>query len=266
MAKQRKPFFCVDRVIPIHDKSRAALAAVEENPDNQPRLPRRLPGVSGHPAKISIETGKRWMKGKLLGVRFMDGTKLQKDKVKQYAPQWSKYANIRFDFSAGAKAELRVSFEFDPGSSWSAIGTDCLDKKYFPKSEPTVNFGWFDEDTEENEFRRVIVHEFGHAIGAVHEHQVPAGGIQWNLPAVYAKFSGPPNNWSKADIDFNIVDKYTVNQLNGTAFDKKSIMLYAFPAKLILGPPALKKLGTTDNTQLSSKDKSFIGKFYGKPA
>jgi hypothetical protein len=264
MAKRRK-HFCVDRVIPMHDKQRAAAAAVRENDDNRPRMPKRLPGVSAHPAKISIETGKRWKSGRVLGVRFMDGTKFLKDKVKLYAVQWSEQANIRFDFSTGRKAELRVSFEFDPGSSWSAIGTDCLDTQSFPKNEPTINFGWLDEDTEEIEFRRVIVHEFGHAIGAVHEHQVPSGGIQWNKAAVYKAFSGPPNHWSKADIDFNILDKYSVDQLNGTAFDKKSIMLYAFEPALILGPPALKKLGTTENNRLSPKDKSFIRKFYGKP-
>jgi len=110
----------------------------------------------------------------------------------------------------------------------------------------------------------VIVHEFGHAIGAIHEHSVPTGGIVWNLPAVYRYFGGPPNNWSKEDIDFNIIQKYSVSQLNGTTFDKRSIMLYSFPPELILGPASLRKSGTPENTQLSTLDKSFIARFYKK--
>jgi hypothetical protein len=264
MAKKQRPKLCIDRTIPYAHKQDAARAAIAENRDNAPIMPRRRPGVSAHPAKISIEVGKRWKNGRLLGIRFLDGTKLQKEKVKQYAVEWSRYANIRFDFAAGAGAEIRVSFEFDPGSSWSAVGTDCLERRYFPKDEPTMNYGWFDETTPDQEYRRVIVHEFGHALGAIHEHSVPTGGIKWNLPEVYKYFSGPPNNWSKADIDFNVIQKYSVSQLNGTSFDPDSIMLYSFPPQLILGPPSLLKTGTRENNKLSALDKRFIAQFYPK--
>src|SRR5262249_13150903 len=143
--------------------------------------------------------------------------------------------------------------------SWSAVGTDCLVAEEFPKDHPTMNFGWLEDDTDDVEYRRVVTHEFGHAIGAIHEHQNPKGGIKWNLPAVYAYFSGPPNNSPKDDIDFNVVQKYYLNQLNATKFDPKSIMLYAFPAALIQGGK-----GTKENTQLSTGDKRFIGKMYPK--
>jgi len=35
-----------------------------------------------------------------------------------------------------------------------------------------MNLGFLDGGT--------AAHEFGHAIGLAHEHQNPAGGIQWN--------------------------------------------------------------------------------------
>jgi hypothetical protein len=70
---------------------------------------------------------------------------------------------------------------------------------------------------------------------------------------VYAYFSGPPNNWSKADIDNNVVGKYSVDQLNASKYDPNSIMLYHFDGALIKsGKP------TKFNTKLSTGDKRFI--------
>jgi hypothetical protein len=253
---------CVDRTIPFNHKVLAAELAIKANPKNQPKLPARLlPGVSANPAKISFFVGKQWSNGKTLRITFLDGSPTQRRRVQEKASEWLQYANLKFQFKQSSKAEIRISFKADPGS-WSAIGTDCLLPQAFHKDEPTMNFGWLTDDTDDTEYRRVVVHEFGHAIGAVHEHQVPKGGIKWNLPAVYQYFSGPPNNWSKEDIDFNIVQKYSVNQLNGTSFDKKSIMLYSFPKQFILAPAALAKSGTAENTDLSKGDKSFVKKMY----
>lgn len=33
-----------------------------------------------------------------------------------------------------------------------------------------MHFGWLRDDTDDVEWRRVVVHEFGHALGAIHEH------------------------------------------------------------------------------------------------
>ena len=261
MTKKTPIHFCVDRVIPMDHKVNAAALAMKVNPKNAPKALPRLPGVSTNPVKISFFVGKQWKKGQTLRVTFLDGSPTQRRRVQRKAVEWLDYANLKFVFKQSTQAEIRISFKADPGS-WSAIGTDCLSTHAFPKDEPTMNFGWLEDDTEDEEYRRVVVHEFGHALGAVHEHQVPKGGIQWNLPAVYAYFSGPPNNWSKEDIDFNVIQKYSVDQLNGTRFDKQSIMLYRFPAQFILAPKSLASTGTNENTDLSTNDKKFVRKLY----
>jgi hypothetical protein len=246
---------CCDRVLTGTEKIRAMRAAIKENKKNAPSPPspqRKRFGASsmGAPAKMALEAGKKWADGKTLGVYFMDGSATQKARVKAQALKWQQFANVKFNFAASkATAHIRISFVADDGS-WSYIGTDALG---IPKNEPTMNFGWLRDNTDDAEYERVVVHEFGHALGAIHEHQNPKGGIQWNLPAVYKYFSGPPNNWSKADIDTNVVGKYSVDQLNASKYDPYSIMLYHFDGALIKsGKP------TRFNTRLSTGDKRFI--------
>jgi len=258
---QRQPLvhMCCDRILTGPEKIRAMKAAIAENSKNAPKTaaPRqRLLGVSSMdaPAKMALQTGKKWAVGKILGVYFMDGSAVQKARVKEHAIKWSSFANVGFNFAASkASAQIRISFVADSGS-WSYIGTDSLG---IAKTQPTMNFGWLKDDTDDSEYERVVVHEFGHALGAIHEHQNPKGGIQWNLPAVYAYFAGPPNNWSKEETDINVVGKYSVDQLNASKYDPDSIMLYQFDGALIKGGKP-----TKFNTRLSPGDKRFIRKEY----
>jgi hypothetical protein len=104
-------------------------------------------------------------------------------------------------------------------------------------------------------------HEFGHAIGLAHEHQNPAGGIQWNEAVVIREAAKSPNFWDEATTRHNILRKYSAAQVNGTAFDPDSIMLYFFPASWTLNG-----IGTKANEILSAMDKAFIAgaKMYPK--
>jgi hypothetical protein len=250
---------CVDRPVPDSARMDAAVIAMAENSDNEPPPIVVRAGQAVHPAEIALLTLKKWENGRKVGVKFLDGSKTQKAKTQKHAEVWEQFANINFDFSAAAKPEIRISFKEQ--GSWSALGTDCLITSAFPKTKPTMNYGWLKDDTDDQEWRRVVLHEFGHALSAIHEHQNPNGGIKWNLKDVYRVFSGPPNNWTKQQIDFNIVQKYSLDQLNSTAFDPKSIMLYSFPGSLIVGG-----VGTRNNTDISETDKKFIAEMYRKAA
>jgi hypothetical protein len=260
-AARRRPKIrmCCDRILTGMEKIRAMEAAFRESSANVPekhKPSRKRFGASSMeaPAKMALEAGKKWADGRTLGVYFMDGSATQRAKVREQALKWCKFANVKFDFAATkTAAQIRISFVADDGS-WSYIGTDCLG---IARTRPTMNFGWLRDDTDATEYERVVVHEFGHALGAIHEHQNPRGGIQWNLSAVYAYFSGPPNHWSKDEIDTNVINKYSVDQLNASKFDPKSIMLYHFDGALIRGGKP-----TPLNTKLSAGDKRFIHKQY----
>ncbi|WP_437532680.1 matrixin family metalloprotease [Sorangium sp. So ce726] len=244
---------CHDRTMPLALEETARRVAILENPANEadPNLDPNDPNLA--PAeRVALIAQKRWRAGKRLRIRFLDGSPTMQAKVAHYAAEWTRYANISFDFSGSAYAEIRISFYADRGS-WSALGTDALVQQYFPLHQPTMNFGWLRDDTDETEYSRVTIHEFGHALGAIHEHQNPQGGIKWNEPAVYSYFAGPPNYWPKETTYRNVIAKYSSDILIGTQFDPASIMLYHFPAALTQNG-----VGTRSNTRLSQRDIEFI--------
>ena len=214
---------------------------------------------SGHFARMAVILSKKWSPGSTVRCRFLDGSPIQRKKVQAYAHHWEKYANVKLQFVEAGDAEVRISFVADTGS-WSAVGRDALNQKYFPKHQPTMNFGWLRDDTDDTEYSRVVVHEFGHALGCIHEHESPTFGRIWNVSAVMKYFSGPPNYWSPADIRSNVLDKYPSKGISATEYDAKSIMLYEFDAALFSdgkGP-------TPTNTKESPKDIAKIREMYPK--
>lgn len=247
---------CFDRVVPTEfAPGRAALERAMAMSDMTPVI--EIDAGEADPAvKLAVPFLKMWENGSTLRCRFLDGSATQKRRVEEKAHQWERYANITLKFVRNAPAQIRISFQADTGS-WSALGTDALIERYFPSYQPTMNFGWLKDDTNDDEYNRVVVHEFGHAIGAIHEHSSPSAKLNWNTAEVYRRFSGPPNFWSKADIDHNVLGRYNASQTNASKFDKDSIMLYEFPAALFTDGK-----GTPRNMKLSAGDKSFIKKIY----
>ena len=204
------------------------------------RLQSTTRGREGRVRAIS-PIGKAWMNGSRLRARFVAGTDAQQAVAREQAEWWTQVANLGIEFTEAADAEIRIAFDSSDGA-WSYIGTDC---GAIPVNEPTMNLGFLDGGT--------AAHEFGHAIGLAHEHQNPEGGIQWNEAVVIREMARSPNFWDEQKTRHNILRRYEADQINGTAFDLDSIMLYFFPASWTLNG-----IGTNANETLSRTDKDFI--------
>lgn len=237
------------------DVSSEQLAAAERV-DNVRVHP--LPSGPGH-AAAAVERLKLWQNGRTLRVRFLDGDAVVQAKVEAIAKEWEAEANLHLQFVSSGAAEIRVSFA-QKGFSWSTVGTDALTAG---PDEATMNYGWLAPDTDTREYQRVVRHEFGHALGMIHEHQNPAatGVIPWDRPKVYAYYA--QQGWTKADVDFNIFTVYSEDSTNHTSFDPTSIMEYAIPDSLTVGSYAIGW-----NTELSALDRQFMRSQYpaGAPA
>ena len=107
-------------------------------------------------------TRSLWKPGRTLHVRFLDGEPVVQQKVEAIAHMWEDFANIKLAFDDDPNAEIRVSFTLGAGS-WSYLGTDALT---IPKNMPTMNYGWLHPNTPTQEYHRVVLHEFGHALAA----------------------------------------------------------------------------------------------------
>jgi len=122
-------------------------------------------------------------------------------------------------------ADIRISFE--EGGNWSYIGTAS---QPVPQDKATMNFGGLQNGVEPQKIVQAILHEFGHALGCVHEHQRPDVNISWEEERVHEHYA--KSKWSKEMVESNILKPYCSAQLSCSEYDKALIMHYPYPATL----------------------------------
>jgi Astacin (Peptidase family M12A). len=253
-----RKWFCIDWPIPLERQAEARAAALAERGSNAPM---EAPVPAGSQAlshvSMAILTERLWAPGSTVRVRFIDGEQWQRELVASVASEWAQQANIHFAFdSADPDAEVRISFVPNDGS-WSRIGTDS---RLDGSEQATMNLGWLDRNHTDEDLHGVILHEFGHALGCIHEHQSPAARIPWDKEAAYRYYAGPPNNWDQAKTDHNVLETYDRSQTRFTEFDPLSIMVYPIPEEHTVGD-----FHVDPTFALSPQDRAFIHAAYQSP-
>lgn len=217
--------------------------------------------------KAAGVSGLFWYQGQTVRVKFLGGSPFVQAKVQEYAHQWSQYSSIKFEFVTTGGADIRISFAQGKGS-FSLIGKNAVtnsinletNRVYASRTGPTMNFGWFSDNTPDMEFSRTVLHEFGHALGLIHEHQQPLADIPWNRPVVYEYYMST-QGWTADQVNTNIFNRYRSRSTQYSAYDKLSIMHYAIPAVLLTDP----SYASDWNYVLSETDKNFIRTFHQTP-
>lgn len=262
---------CTDKIVPSNRQSEAAGRARVERQGNSPdptllgdaleRLGALVPDLDAetiHAEGLVMFTSKKWQTGRTIRFYFMDGPQWARDKVMEIGSRWLVQANLTF-FLTNDRASADVRITFEPNGSWSYLGTDNL---AIPKDEPTMQLGWLlDSDVvdDEDEWRRVVVHEFGHMLDFGHEHSSPVNDRKYNYDYIYNYFGGPPNYWSRSETDRQFFRRYSALETNFSEFDENSIMLYAIPPEFLLDPS--QAVGW--NTRRSKRDKRYAALWYG---
>jgi Astacin (Peptidase family M12A) len=192
-----------------------------------------------------------WNNGQKISVKFLSGSSEIQKKIALIAKMWEDYANIHFVFVNTGSANIRIKLDLKGGDN-SLIGTLA---NSVGQNQKTMNLDTSDFD-DAAVMRRVVLHEFGHVLGLLHEHFNPTSGISWNKKKVY-KDLYTSNGWDTTMVNSNIFEEYGISYTNGTLYDRKSIMHYP-----ILASWTTNNYSVGWNNELSGGDKSLISALY----
>ncbi|WFU55715.1 M12 family metallopeptidase [Bradyrhizobium pachyrhizi] len=177
-----------------------------------------------------------WPAGQTLMVCFYDGDSELKALFVATAQKWLQGTSLKADFGLAPNfrtcgsnvSDIRVTF-LQKGY-WSYIGTDSLHAEVVKKGASlnietnglpfrSLNLPWIAE---------AITHEFGHALGLLHEHQSPASRcgdeFDWGKITNFAKDKW---GWTAEEVRTNFAPYVDAPRLRTTPYDKNSVMHYA---------------------------------------
>lgn len=217
-----------------------------ENPEVEPSNPNAVrSGVSPIP--------NLWATGTTIQISFLDGTSTQQDFVRSVALEWLEHANLSFEFTDTPGA-VRISFSRQ--GNWTLVGTTALREP--DPLKPTMNLG--SVRGMGGSERLTVLHEFGHLLGLIHEHQNPKANLDWAVDQVFSEFTGPPNNWSREQIDRVLIRPASNDYDDYREFDQNSVMSFALPSRFFNDG-----VGIRPRRVLSDSDKKLISRLYPSP-
>lgn len=220
----------------------------------------RPPQAIGRASRAALLREAFWGRGVRLRVAFLAGEPDLHRRVATLAQAWADETGADFSFEFWidstrdpTAADVRVTFEPDLGS-FAILGRNA---ETADRTERTMNLGWMSLDLDEEEARSVVLHEFGHALGLVHEHMNPARPIEWDREQVIADLQAS-QGWSEDTIETNMFAQYRAGETFHTDIDLLSIMTYQIPPEWTLDG-----FSTRSNAALSAADLALIREAYG---
>lgn len=157
--------------------------------ENLAQMYQRSPAETGGRAMF-IKTVK-WENARTLKVAFLGGDVAARKFIADKAVEWCKYANLKLDFTDPAtgkfrewttkdssyKAEIRIAFNHD--GYWSVLGLESITA--IPPNQQSMNFDLTKWSQLKDNFGGTVLHEFGHALGFMHEHEHPGAACSTEL-------------------------------------------------------------------------------------
>ncbi len=245
---------CEKDVKEAPSKTIAITCGVAPNKVNTPRLDTIYPirqfafATPEHVYQVNVvfEPEAKWEDGTILRVYFDDANSALRLKTLKVARIWCKYANIKFVSTLNeSQSDIRIAFEQEGGYQ-SAIGKESN------KGHNKYNISMYLQDLQfANEllFQRVVLHEFGHALGLLHELSNPDNDIVWNKKEAYKHFKNF-YGWDVTEVQENVFKKADTSL--HSEFDRSSIMIYDIPAELTKNKKAISAPNSLSDTDIEN--------------
>ena len=253
-------------------------------------------GIDTAKARGVADNYYMWDNGAAIVVKIVGGgSPLMRRKVMEFAREWEQYANVKLQFVADNTPATNMRVRLGSGAGHNSyVGTYCnlmpqntqtmnldtadfIDYGYYMTQlkariarKDTVIYSWDSEKfiadikSKPNivwaftSMKGTVLHEFGHALGLLHEQSFP-NAIRWNkADSIYEKYE-KEQGWDKAKVDAQVFEVSDQFYTNGTKYDPKSIMQYAIDAS-----ETLNGFSVPRNDVLSAGDKMLIGTLYPK--
>jgi hypothetical protein len=237
-------------------------------------IPKEAKGKTALRMRGIVARSVTWRPGQTITICFKAGSRGAHERVIRVAREWMQYANIVFDFeengaprrcAGDGREDIKIDF-IDNKGWWSAYGSLSRQR------DPSMNLQFFGIDTPryangqpapETELRRIILHEFGHALGMMHEHQSPAAACDSEIDWDAAYRMGERMGWDRKQVQAQMAQLTQVEEFNMTAVDRRSIMHYSLPPELFKRGKS-SRCWVPENNDLSEQDKQFIAAIYPK--